>query len=122
MAKSYFRGAQAALLVFGLNDRRTLDSIPTWAACLNESVGTGSPALIVVGNKSDLPDRAVTSEQGADLAESLGAQYFETSALTGHNVMKVFEEAARAALSEGVVQTETIARRVDATGGTRSCC
>ena len=46
----------------------------------------------MVGNKSDLSDsRAVTSEQGRELAQNLGFEYFETSAKDGINVKSTFE-------------------------------
>jgi GTPase SAR1 family protein len=43
------------------------------------------------GNKSDLDnDRVVTYDEGKQLAEEYGVEFFETSALTGMNVEKMF--------------------------------
>lgn len=48
--------------------------------------------LILVGNKSDLSEsRVISQEQGMDLASSLGIEYFETSAKAGTNVRQPFE-------------------------------
>ena len=48
--------------------------------------------IILVGNKSDLSEsRAVSTEQGNELAESLGIQYFETSAKDNTNIKQTFD-------------------------------
>ena len=48
--------------------------------------------MILVGNKCDLSEsRIVTSEEGQKTADSLGAQYFETSAKDNINVSQAFE-------------------------------
>jgi GTPase SAR1 family protein len=43
-----------------------------------------------VANKNDLPNRTVTSERGAALAEEHGLNFFETSAKTGSNINELF--------------------------------
>lgn len=48
--------------------------------------------MILVGNKSDLTEnRAISYEQGNELAESLGIKYFETSAKENTNIKQTFE-------------------------------
>jgi Rho family protein len=67
--------------------------------------------VILVGLKSDLRDRSlqetglidgeklIRTDQAASVAADIGARkYVECSALTGHNVDRVFEIATRAAL------------------------
>jgi len=47
--------------------------------------------IVLCGNKSDLDnDRVVTYDEGKQLAEEYGVEFFETSALTGQNVEKMF--------------------------------
>lgn len=54
-------------------------------------VGGSSPAFIIVGNKCDLkPKRKVSEEEGVELARRLRCPFFETSALTAHNVDEAF--------------------------------
>jgi len=51
--------------------------------------------VILCGNKSDLDnDRVVQYNEGKQLADEYGIQFFETSALTGHNVEKMFTALA----------------------------
>ena len=48
--------------------------------------------MVLVGNKSDLTEsRVITKEQGEELAQSLGVEYFETSAKQDVNVKQTFE-------------------------------
>ena len=48
--------------------------------------------LVMVGNKVDLTEsRTVTREQAEELAQSLGVEYYETSAKDGVGVNEVFE-------------------------------
>ncbi len=51
---------------------------------------------MLLGNKRDLPNgREVTSEEGARLAQRIGADFFETSAKSGVNVEKAFQTVVR---------------------------
>lgn len=47
---------------------------------------------VLIGNKADLEDQKQVDENEArTLAENLGLKYFETSALSGHNVSESVE-------------------------------
>ena len=78
--------------MFDLTLPQTMDAINEWHDRICE-VNDGRVITVLVGNKSDLPGRKVTAEQGEKLAESIGAIYRETSALTGKGVTEVFEDA-----------------------------
>jgi hypothetical protein len=55
------------------------------------------PHLFVVGNKPDLADRRQVSEdRGQEVANSIGADYPETSAKTGSGIESRFAEVAKA--------------------------
>ena len=42
-----------------------------------------SVTKVLVGNKSDIDDRQVSTQEGERLAKEMGVKFFETSAKTG---------------------------------------
>ena len=51
--------------------------------------------MVLVGNKSDLEDRRqVSKDEGQELADKYGIQFYETSAKTGDNVDAIFYNSA----------------------------
>lgn len=59
-----------------------------------------APPIIMVANKKDIVEKEpskqqVTSEEGRRIALSYNAHYAETSALTGANVVGIFETLVR---------------------------
>jgi Ras-related protein Rab-8A len=98
ITKSYFRGAQGVILVFDLTSRRSFDRTHIWMDSITETAPENID-IVLVGNKTDLPDRLITVEEGRDLATVYGAPYFETSAKTGENISLVFDSLARAVMA-----------------------
>jgi Ras-related protein Rab-5C len=95
LSQIYTRGAAAALVVFDISSRSSLDDAKTWVA----EVRAREPAIVValVGNKSDLRSgRVVAADEAAEYARTHGLLYVETSAKSGHNVEALFKEVARA--------------------------
>jgi GTPase SAR1 family protein len=50
---------------------------------------------ILLGNKVDVPGKAISSERGSAVASEFDVTFFETSAKTGHNVDLAFQSVAR---------------------------
>jgi GTPase SAR1 family protein len=73
------------------------DSLETVTYWRNELKESGEDLVIVVlGNKIDAEkEREISTESGRLLAESLGALFEETSAVTGANVEAIFFKAAK---------------------------
>lgn len=99
LSPSWVEGKHGFLLVFNLCDSASLTSCGTYFAMIKkeaEQKGRTIPSLVVVGNKADMPDkRRVTSAQAQEAATEWGAGYVETSARTGYNVDKAFEDLIR---------------------------
>ncbi|XP_064080931.1 ras-related protein Rab-21-like isoform X2 [Macrobrachium nipponense] len=90
MAPMYYRGANAALLVFDLSSETSFDDIKGWVEELGCRVGDGL-LLMLVGNKKDLHEqRKVDKTAAQQYASSIGATYIETSALDNTGVEDVF--------------------------------
>uniref|UniRef100_A0A1L8DV73 Putative rab subfamily protein of small gtpase n=1 Tax=Nyssomyia neivai TaxID=330878 RepID=A0A1L8DV73_9DIPT len=97
MAPLYYRGANAALLVFDLTNYASFGAVKTWVSELQRNVQEPM-VLTLVGSKSDLEmERAVAREEAAVYATSIGGNYFETSAITTpgfHCIERVFTQTA----------------------------
>lgn len=87
--KMYYSGAAGIILVFDVTRRRSFTELSKWVQEADESIGTRVPFLCV-GNKTDLPDRAVPSDEAKKWAEDNGFLYLESSAKTGEGVADMF--------------------------------
>ncbi|KAI9566689.1 small GTPase superfamily, partial [Boletus coccyginus] len=77
---AYYRGAIGILLAYDVIDERSFNDICTWHANI-EQYASEDVNNILVGNKSDWTDkRAVTVDQGRELADELGIMFMGTSA------------------------------------------
>lgn len=137
MTPMFYRGANAALLVFDLTDYASFDDIMGWVTELQRKV-QDSMVLILVGNKCDLSERReVNKDEAIQYAKSIGGNlidvkllsplkfirhyfiagyYFETSSVSNHDhyqsIEKVFTQTALGLirLSES---SNTVLRRYD---------
>jgi small GTP-binding protein len=100
--EKYFEGTNAAFIVYDVTRPETLQSVVVWYHEMMRFVEK-TAAVIVVGNKTDLP-RRVERKDGEKTANQLGADYVETSAKTGANIDQTFDRIGKKLLSE-VVKT-----------------
>jgi small GTP-binding protein len=91
LTAQYYRDAQIALIVFDLANPATMTSVREWNTSLQQA-NTEEVLVVLVGNKSDLPNRVIDLETGEEAAAQIGAFYRETSALSGYGVSEVFED------------------------------
>jgi len=96
LAPMYYRGAQAALVVYDITNESSYTRAKSWVKEL-QTQGTARMIIALVGNKVDLEDnRRVRSEEAQLYAEENGILFAETSAKTAHNVAQIFESIAKA--------------------------
>jgi len=92
---AYYRGAMGILLVYDITNRLSFDDIQGWHNNIEQHASDGVNKILV-GNKSDWTDkRAVSKEEGQELADRLGLKFIETSAKENKGVEEGFFTLAR---------------------------
>ena len=94
ITRAYYKNSACSILVYDISNRESFEHIVNWIEdCIAQSPKT--VFMVLVGNKSDLNDkRKVSFEEGKQMAETHKMMFFETSAKTGENVDRIFEESA----------------------------
>ena len=96
---SYYRGANAIIIVFDLSDKKSFISITEWLKQI-EKHAKENVFKFLVGNKSDLIDeRKVTYEEAKQYADEHDLPYIETSAKEGININELFDSSIKTFLS-----------------------
>ncbi len=90
----YYRGSSGGILVYDVTRRRTFIVLEEWLEELRKAIGKDIP-LILVANKTDLPDRIVEPSEGREFAANHNMPYVESSAKTGEGIIDIFEQLAR---------------------------
>ncbi|KAH8869793.1 GTP-binding protein [Schistosoma japonicum] len=89
MCPSYFRHAQGALIVYDVSCSKSFEELSTWVKMIEKYSGSRL-VKVIIGNKTDLPCRAITKQLAEEYAKSINCPYLETSAKTGMNVQQSF--------------------------------
>merc|ERR1719384_1384045 len=95
LAPMYYRGAQAAIVVYDITNADTFTRAKTWVRELQKQA---RPDIVIAlaGNKADLTtNRIVEYDEANAYAEENGLLFMETSAKNANNVNEVFLAIAR---------------------------
>ena len=132
----YYRGANAAFIVFDLTSRKSFESVSEW---IENYYKYSNPDyerhVILIGNKSDLKnERIITEDEIDDFVKLNKIKYFETSAKNGENIDECFlfiaEQLMKDADEKGILYNEKSGNindqnlknnAVDINGGNRCC-
>ncbi|MCL4131219.1 UNVERIFIED_CONTAM: hypothetical protein GTU68_007818, partial [Idotea baltica] len=90
LAPMYYRGAQAAIVVYDITNQDTFDRAKIWVKELQRQA---SPNIVIAlsGNKADLANkRVVEHDEAQSYAEENSLLFMETSAKTAMNVNDIF--------------------------------
>ena len=101
VAPIYFRDAHGILLVYDVTNRKSFEDMNYW---FNEVVTKGekNAAVVIVGNKCDLPESTVEMKEALLLAEERNSRHLSVSAKTGEAVEEAFKLLLRQVLRSGV--------------------
>ena len=94
VANSFYKKCKGALVVFDVNEAESFSTIEKWINIIKENADS-SIIVYLIGNKIDLPDREVTTEEAMKLSKMYKIPYYETSAKTGANINDVLLSLAK---------------------------
>ncbi|CAL8096244.1 unnamed protein product [Calicophoron daubneyi] len=94
LAPMYYRGAQAAIIVYDITNAGSFQRAKSWVNELNEQANSVK-VIALAGNKLDLEEqRAVTVDEAQAYATENGLIFMETSAKTATNIVELFTAVA----------------------------
>lgn len=104
ITSSYYKGAHGIIVTYDITDRDSFSAIQNWMAEV-EKHASGDISRILVGNKCDLESqRAVSFEEGQELADHYCIRFLETSAKDSKNVEQAFTLMTREVKNRVAVQ------------------
>jgi len=94
LAPMYYRGAQAALIVYDITSKESFVKATNWVRELQRQANSNI-VIALVGNKCDLAvKRVIEFNEAKSYAEDNSLLFMETSAKTAQNVVEVFTSIA----------------------------
>lgn len=113
LAPMYYRGAQAAIVVYDISNKESFQKAQTW---IKELQRQANPNIVIAlaGNKLDLANkRAVSYEEAKQYADETSLLFMETSAKTAANVMDIFTSIAKKLPKSESNETANVGRGVN---------
>jgi Ras-related protein Rab-1A len=94
ITSAYYRGADGIIMVYDVTSEDSFRHINDWLMEVNRYASENTCKLIV-GNKTDLPNKVISTETVKAYSEKLNIPFIETSAIDSVNVEAAFEEITR---------------------------
>lgn len=86
LTRNFFHSAEGILLIYDITNLDSFEKVKTWINCIQDNASENIK-VVLIGSKCDLEkSRAVSTEDGKQLASHLKLQFYETSSLTNHNI------------------------------------
>lgn len=90
ISANYLKNSNGIMFVYSIDDHNSLLKLNDWM----KTVAGSQKPLILMGNKCDLNNREVDTQEGEEYAKKYNCKFYETSAKTGQNVNEVFHDIA----------------------------
>ena len=91
ITQQYYKGADGILLVYDVTERNSFEKVREWMKQIQQNTNKDKIGIILVGNKCDLDERQVSTEEGQSLAKEFGILFYESSAYKDININETFE-------------------------------
>jgi len=119
LGNTFFRGADAYVLVFDVSKLSSFENINKWRDCFVLQSGVKTPEgfpCILLGNKIDRQDRTVSERMAKEWAMNVKCPFYEVSAKEAIGVTAAFNDLAARLLDseteefpmDGIVTSENI--------------
>lgn len=94
ITSQYYRNSRGIIIVYDVSDEVSFKNVPSWIETIKNSslIDVNNIKLLLIGNKSDKPNRAISYEDGRSLAEKHQMMFLETSALKNYNIESAFNQ------------------------------
>ena len=89
--RAYYTEADVVLLVYDISNKRSFDDLELFYADFN-STAPQNAVMVMVGTKSDKPNREVQSALPQAHADILEIPFVECSSVTGENISNIFDQ------------------------------
>jgi len=127
MAPMYYRNTNAALIVYDITSKDSFSALRSWVEEIRHKVDQPI-VMCIIGNKNDMDDRReVKAVSGREYADSVGALFVETSAMTNKGIEEAFRAVAtqliqNQLISESVVSRDSVASNDSDSYRSWRCC
>jgi Ras-related protein Rab-7A len=112
LGPTFYRGTDCCILVYDVTRPPSFESIAKWRSDFLKQLELSNAEdfpFLLLGNKADLPNKAVQASAAREYAEMNGGMiFFEVSAKTGDNVQTGFEAIVKKALERAPKDDFTI--------------
>jgi small GTP-binding protein len=92
ITQQYYKGADGIVLVFDLTDRNSFEKVREWMKQIQSYTQKDSIAIVLLGNKCDAEDKAVSIQEANEIANEFNLKFFETSAMNNINIEESFKQ------------------------------
>ena len=90
VTKNYLHDSNGILIVFDLTNEKSFEDLDSWIEDINNTVDEKVPRILI-GNKSDLPEKKISFEQASKYAQEHNMKYQIVSAKNGINIDMLFD-------------------------------
>ena len=85
----YFKEANGIILIYDVTQESSFNALNNWITIIKEKAPQAN--IVLVGQKCDLIERAITEDKIKELTDEYGIEYFEASAKIDYNINEVFD-------------------------------
>ena len=92
VTSGYLRGLHGCFIVFDLTEYNSFESLDKWIQFYNDFNQYKQKIMIILGNKADMKEREIKTEEAKKFALEMKLPYFETSSITMQNINEAFDK------------------------------